>query len=353
LEDAALAHLSFLRVPNARVWEEMRALELLEASAGPETAGDLREALCEAGPGGIDPEAVWGLRGELGHEVGIRWSAAAADGCYDVDFRRPAPAPIPSWNGKANAPEAAQPPRPWACYANDPMRGKTARELVPQLRHHLRAKLPEYMVPAAFVVLDALPLSPNGKVDRKALPAPDHARPELEETYVAPRTPVELALADLWAEVLGLERVGAQDNFFELGGHSLLATQVISRVRKALQVELPLRALFEAPTVAQLAGRIEEIRQAALGLPGSRLRSIPRDGELPLSFGQETFWFLDQLEPGSPVFNIDVAVRLRGPLNVAAVEQALSEVLRRHEALRTTFTAVQGRPRARAAPPPP
>src|SRR5262249_43019128 len=141
--------------------------------------------------------------------------------------------------------------------------------------------------------------------DCKALPAPEQARPELEEAYVAPRTPVEQALAALWAEVLGIERVGVQDNFFELGGHSLLATQVISRVRRALQVELPLRALFEAPTTARLAERVEALRLAALGLPAAPLRPIARGGELLLSFGQETFWFLDRLEPGSPVFNID------------------------------------------------
>src|SRR5262249_17489169 len=156
-------------------------------------------------------------------------------------------------------------------------------------------KLPEYMVPSAVVALDVLPLNPNGKVDRNALPAPECARPDLEEAYVAPTTPVEQALAELWAEVLGLERVGTQDNFFELGGHSRLATQVISRLRTALEVELPLRAIFEAPTVAALAGRVEEVRRAASGLPAAPLRPVPRDGELPLSYAQETLWFLDRL----------------------------------------------------------
>jgi acyl carrier protein len=222
---------------------------------------------------------------------------------------------------------------------------------VPALRTFLRGKLPEYMVPSAFVALDVLPLSPNGKVDRNALPVPECARPELEETYRAPATPVEQALAGLWAEVLGLERVGTQDNFFELGGHSLLATQVISRLRKTLQVELPLRALFEAPTVAALAERVEQVRQTTLGLPAAPLRPLPRDGELPLSYGQETFWFLDQLQPGSPVFNMDIAIRLRGPLNLTAIEHTLNEVSRRHETLRTTFLAHEGRPVAVIAPP--
>jgi acyl carrier protein len=271
-----------------------------------------------------------------------------------VDFRRRMAIPGPRAANGVKQPQAVDGcPKPWGDYANDPVRGKAIRNLMPALRAYLRGKLPEYMVPSAFVALEQLPLSPNGKVDRNALPVPEGARPELEEAYVAPATAMEQALAELWAEVLGLQRVGTQDNFFELGGHSLLATQVISRLRKTLQVELPLRALFEAPTVAALAERIEEVRRAALGLPAAPLRPIERDGELPLSYGQETFWFLEQLQPGSPVFNMDVAIRLRGPLNVAAAERTFNEVVRRHEALRTTFVAREGRPVAVVAPPAP
>jgi acyl-coenzyme A synthetase/AMP-(fatty) acid ligase/acyl carrier protein len=129
---------------------------------------------------------------------------------------------------------------------------------VGELRNLLKSKLPDYMAPSAFVFLDALPLNPNGKIDRKALPPPDGSRPELEEAFVAPRTPVEEALAEIWAEVLGVERIGIRDNFFELGGHSLLATQVVSRIRSGFKIELPLRALFEKPTVVELAEVIEE-----------------------------------------------------------------------------------------------
>jgi acyl carrier protein len=125
-----------------------------------------------------------------------------------------------------------------------------------ELRRSLQAKLPEYMVPSTFVFLDALPLTPNGKVDRRALPAPDQARPDLEDAFVAPRTPVEEALVGIWAQVLGLEQVGIRDNFFALGGHSLLATRIMSRVRRAFRVELPLHRFFEAPTVAELAQAI-------------------------------------------------------------------------------------------------
>jgi amino acid adenylation domain-containing protein len=209
------------------------------------------------------------------------------------------------------------------------------------LREHLRRTLPEHMVPSAFVSLDALPLTANGKLDRKALPAPDFA--SAEDRYVAPRTPVEEVLAGIWAEVLRLERVGVEDGFFELGGHSLLATRVVSRVRELFGVELPLRALFEGPTVAELAGRVEEMRRAGLPLLPPVV-PVRRTGPLPLSFAQERLWFIDRLEPGSAVYNIPSAVRLTGALDRAALERALGEIVRRHEALRTVFAAVDGLP---------
>ncbi|HEX8696794.1 MAG TPA: amino acid adenylation domain-containing protein, partial [Longimicrobium sp.] len=209
------------------------------------------------------------------------------------------------------------------------------------LREHLRQSLPEYMVPAAFVVLDRIPLNPNGKVDRTALPAPEYGA--AEDAYVAPRTPAEEVLAGIWAEVLRLERVGVRDNFFELGGHSLLATRVVSRIREVFGVELPLRALFEGPTTAEMAARVEEMRRAELPvLPP--VVPVERTGALPLSFAQERLWFIDQLEPGSAVYNIPMAWRLGGALDGAALERSLSEIVRRHESLRTTFTEVDGSP---------
>ncbi|HYR10531.1 MAG TPA: condensation domain-containing protein, partial [Longimicrobium sp.] len=210
-----------------------------------------------------------------------------------------------------------------------------------ELRAHLRRSLPEYMVPSAFVFLDALPLTPNGKLDRKALPAPDFA--PAEDRYVAPRTPVEEVLAEIWAEVLRLERVGVTESFFELGGHSLLATRVVSRVRELFGVELPLRALFEGPTVAEMAVRVEEMRRAGLPvLPP--VVPAERTGALPLSFAQERLWFLDRLESGSATYTIPAALRLAGALDEAALERALGEIVRRHEALRTVFAEVDGSP---------
>ncbi|RYZ35479.1 MAG: amino acid adenylation domain-containing protein, partial [Myxococcaceae bacterium] len=219
------------------------------------------------------------------------------------------------------------------------------------LRRHLEEKLPEHMVPSVFVVLDAMPLTPNGKVDRKALPAPDAVRAEQGPTYVAPRTPVEETLAATWRELLGVAQVGIHDDFLELGGHSLLATQAISRIRAALGVELPLRALFEAPTVAALALRVEAARaKESPAVPP--LKPAERNGPLPLSFAQQRLWFLEQLEPQGALYNIPSLLKLEGPLDVAALEHAFNALIHRHEGLRTTFHAEDGKPfqRIDAAP---
>nr|QEO74619.1 AMP-dependent synthetase and ligase [uncultured bacterium] len=220
-----------------------------------------------------------------------------------------------------------------------------ARASAKDLRAYLAARLPEYMVPSAFVRLAELPLTPSGKVDRRALPAPECADAESSESFVAPRGPVEELLAGIFAEVLGLAQVGVGEDFFELGGHSLLATQVVARVREAFDVELPVRQLFESRTVAAVAAWIEAARGAGLTTEAARPRRAPRDGELPLSFVQQRFWFLDQLMPGSAAYNIPTAVRLRGALDADALERSFDEVVRRHEVLRTTFAADGGRPR--------
>ena len=222
-------------------------------------------------------------------------------------------------------------------------KGQTESEpAVADLRAHLRAKLPEYMVPSAFVMMDQMPLTPSGKLDRLALPEPGHTA--AADDFVAPRTATEEVLANIWAQELGLERVGSNDDFFALGGHSLLLTRIASRIREAFGVELPLRTLFEASTVGGLAEKIETARRSAEGLTELPLIATPRAGALPLSFAQERLWFFDQLEPGSAAYNIPRALRLTGPLNKEALQQSLAAMFARHEVLRSTFRSEDGKP---------
>ena len=212
------------------------------------------------------------------------------------------------------------------------------------LRDFLKEKLPDFMIPAAFAILEALPLTPNGKVDRKALPAPELTQLFSESDFIPPSTPIEEMLAGIWAEVLGIEKIGIYNNFFELGGHSLLATQVISQVRKVFQQELSLRRLFEQPTIAGLAKDIEQATKAGLGLETATIERISRSQQLPLSFAQQRLWFLAQLEPNNPLYNIPAAVLVQGQLNVGALQQSFNEILRRHEVLQTNFQIVEGQP---------
>ncbi|MCP4659651.1 MAG: non-ribosomal peptide synthetase, partial [bacterium] len=215
-----------------------------------------------------------------------------------------------------------------------------------ELRSFLAQSLPDYMVPAAVMLLDALPLTPNGKIDRvalarRALPTPADVA---AEARTEPRSPIEEALAAIWEEVLELGGVGVHDDFFELGGHSLLATRVVSRVRRELSVDLPLRTLFERPTVAGLAGEVTAALRREEGLEAPPIRPAVRRGHPPASFAQQRLWILDRLEPGSALYNIPSVLRLKGRLELTALTLALGEILRRHEVLRTRFETVDGDP---------
>ncbi|WP_158892624.1 non-ribosomal peptide synthase/polyketide synthase [Amycolatopsis anabasis] len=221
---------------------------------------------------------------------------------------------------------------------------RTPAPAVGDLRAWLARRLPEHLVPSAFVALERMPLTRNGKLDRQALPAPA-GRPELETVYVAARTPAEAALVEIWAEVLGVDRVGVEDNFFELGGDSIQAIRVVSRIRAVLGADLSARSLFTAPTPARLAAE----------LPGSAAERaipvVPRADGLPLSFAQQRLWFLHEFEPDSTEYISPTALRLRGELDVTALRRALTALVARHESLRTTFDAVDGTPVQRIGTP--
>jgi amino acid adenylation domain-containing protein len=204
------------------------------------------------------------------------------------------------------------------------------------LRSFLSARLPEQAIPSVFVQMDVLPLSPNGKVNRLALPEPESARPCLSSDYVAPGTPDEERLAAIWSEVLRLERVGVNDDFFELGGHSLLAAQVMARVRAEFKVEASLRWLFESPTVALMAGGLETASALDHDSLARRINPTVRKGDAPLSFTQQQFWLLAQAEPDS-CYNICTALKISGPLEVQTLQQALNVIVERHEILRTNI----------------
>jgi amino acid adenylation domain-containing protein len=337
--------LTIRSVPNARLLCEVQALDLLQDRQGPAAAGDIRDYLARAGKAGLpDPEEFWSLSSELGYRVEICYSRGAM-GYFDVTFSRTGQAADNEFKRGWNyCPQGPAPARPWSFYANNPLQAATSRKLIPALRAHLQERLPDYMLPSAFFLLDRIPLTSNGKTDRKALPAPEAGRRGLESAYVAPRTAAEQKIARIWAEVLGVEAVGVNDNFFDLGGHSLLATEVVSRLRDRFKLELPLRSLFESPTVASLANSLSVALEESMRAQGPRLGPVSREAELPLSFAQQRLWFFDQLAPGSSTYIIPATERLIGPLDAPALVRSINEIIRRHEILRTRFRAIDGRP---------
>ncbi|MBD6620396.1 amino acid adenylation domain-containing protein [Komarekiella sp. 'clone 1'] len=258
-------------VSNARVMAAVKTAEWLSDVEGFKTVGQMRKALQELEKLGVEPEDFYTL--DVPYGVDITWSDSSIQGHYDVVFVRQ--------DGIAKRtifPHSTTHSRAWQSYANNPLQAKAARKLVPQLQTYIAQKLPEYMMPSAFVVLESLPLTANGKVNRRALRALHFAtKPQFSENYIAPRTPVEQVLVKIFAEVLGVKQVGIYDNFFELGGHSLLATQLVSRVRDALHIELPLRNVFEAPTIAQISKVVESFKQSNPQSQAPVLVPLPRE----------------------------------------------------------------------------
>ncbi|NEU76690.1 non-ribosomal peptide synthetase [Hassallia byssoidea VB512170] len=240
--------LAITNVPNARVITAVKTAEWLSGVEDFKTAGVMRSSLQELENLGVDPEDFYM---DVPYSVNISWSDSSSEGRYDVVFVQQEAI------NKRIIFSPSTDLRPWRSYANNPLQSSSARKLVPQLQTYLAQKLPEYMIPSSFVMLESLPLTANGKVNRRALRVP---LIKSEFCYVAPRTLVEEVLVKIFAEVLGLKHVGIHDNFFELGGHSLLATQLVSRVRDSFGLELPLRSVFEASTIAELSKVVESFK---------------------------------------------------------------------------------------------
>ena len=337
LRSRQLAELRVTGVPHAGIWPDA-ALARALAEAGDRVAvSELRAGL--SAPDAVLPQQCHLLGQQLGYATAVTWSPTAGlvDLIYTHAAEPPNDYPLPALSD-LYLPTA--PVGSLAGYVNDP----SAIERVAELRGFVAGRLPEYMVPAAIMVLESLPLTVNGKLDRRALPAPEFIS---GVAYRGPRDRRERVLTALFGEVLGVTRVGIDDGFFDLGGHSLSAMRLVARVRAELGVEVPIRAVFDAPTVAGLA---ESMRAHAGDRAGAALTARQRPAVVPLSFAQSRLWFIDQLHGPSPVYNMAAGLRLRGHLDAGALEAALADVVARHESLRTLFVAVEGIPQQLVIP---
>ncbi|MFE9339426.1 amino acid adenylation domain-containing protein, partial [Streptomyces sp. NPDC007063] len=304
-------------IPNARLVGEVAAERRLDGL----DAGDLGS--------GVDPEELVVRGAELGLRVVVTWSSRSV-ALFDAVL-------LPDDGDEGVLSGVYVPAGSGGPWVNSPLAARGIGTVVKAARDQLVKGLPEYMVPSAVMVLDRLPLTPNGKLDRKALPAPEYAASAGGRKA---RTPQEETLCGLFAEVLGLERVGIDDSFFDLGGHSLLTTRLVSRIRSAVGVEVPIAAVFENPTVAGLAPRL-----TGDGRTRAALTPMPRPETVPLSFAQRRLWFLHKLEGPSATYNMPLALRLKGDLDADALSGALRDLVVRHESLRTVFPETDGEPR--------
>ncbi|HEX6548399.1 MAG TPA: condensation domain-containing protein, partial [Candidatus Dormibacteraeota bacterium] len=311
-------------IPNVRVAPAIRALDGLTSTT---TTGELRAAIAAADSESLDPESLFEVAAEHGYQLRLTWAGHGPEGDFAAYFWRRGDCP------ELHPPGLEDEVQDWSAYGNDPVAARLARRLVPELQALVQRRLPEYMLPAHYVQLERLPLTPNGKVDRRALPAPERSRPDVDSRYRAPGSPLEEKLGAIWSQVLGIEGIGVEDDFFKLGGHSLMATQVVARCRDAFGIEVPLAALFQAPTIAALASLLE----ASPAAPAASIPRRPQRARAPLSLAQQRLWFLDRLRPGSSAYHMLTGIDWPGEVDAVRLERALNQVVRRHEVLRTAF----------------
>lgn len=346
-------------IPNARLLadEAIARWESGEEHLECQTVGELRQLLSQKeNELAVDPADLYELAAEIGCQVAICYSRETASGkssCFDACF----------WWETDGENQGRSPQMPMVgmkepfgknrtfndkqFHAINPLQERFARELIAKVKERTKSKLPEYMQPSAFVLLEDIPLTPSGKIDKRQLPEPTRERlwRGEDKTFVAPQTPTQVKLCDLWSDVLGVDRLGAADDFFQLGGHSLLATKLVSRIRESFYVALPLRALFEYPTIAAQAEQIDFLNgQGDRMAETDRISPLAKRDNIPLSFSQQRLWFLDRLEPNSSAYNIALEFQIDGQLNKSALYQSLQEIVKRHEVLRTTFTTIDSNP---------
>jgi amino acid adenylation domain-containing protein len=331
-------------IPNARVAGEIAAAGALAKGQALDTVRGLLSAAAE---GAVDPEELleWGrLHNLCVHTTWTAGSAGSFDAIVDhagdaeplTGVYLPPPVTAGADNRADTGADTGAAAGPYRSAVNDPAGARRIGELAVSVRRQAGRLLPDYMVPSAVMVMDKLPLTPNGKVDRKALPSPSRSGPVSSRR---PRNAREQTLCGLFAEVLGVEQIGIDDDFFDFGGNSLLAIRLASRVRTVLNAELPVRLIFDAPTVA---GAAELLGDAPDARP--RLRPMPRGELVPASFGQRRLWFVNMMEPGNSPYKIPVGARLTGELDAEALRQAIADVVDRHEVLRTVYPDIDGEP---------
>lgn len=335
-------------IPNARTAKAAHLVWALKNRPELQTVTDLRKELARISAG-VSLDRLRALGKSFGFRVEPTWWSTDPEGRYDVLFHL---------NDESYRFPATDidPYEAWSQYANNPAQAARDRALASRLRDYVSDHLPDYMVPSSFVMMDALPMTSRGKLDRHALPIPEGAedRPDLGTHYVAPSAESEERLAHIWEELLDLAKVGVNDNFFELGGHSLLATQFLARLQSDLDVTMPMSEFFAQPTIAEVAAWMNTPGTDRVSSKGPLLRTIEPDAdgwiEAPQSFAQQRLWFIDQMYPGMALYNSLGVIMLEGELDLLALESTLTELVRRHAVLRTTFSERDGEPVQRIAP---
>jgi amino acid adenylation domain-containing protein/non-ribosomal peptide synthase protein (TIGR01720 family) len=331
--------------PNVRLREDATLFDRVFSDAQTESEKSLQTTESKPTAADLTIEQLISIGQRLGYQTFVAWSGAHSFLEMDIIYRQGTANDAFGVPIEVTFPDFKSAGKTSKQFANHPDRNVHTRMLSALLRTLLEEKLPAYMIPSSIVCMDQMPMTPNGKIDRRALPAPDTI--QKQESYVAPRTDSEALLCEIWSKLLNYPNIGVFDNFFTLGGHSLLAVQVISKVRDAFSIELPIQALFDSPTVAQLADSIEKrTDQPKTQITPIGVRADKTSEYSSLSFAQQRLWFLSQLEGLASTYLISGAVRIKGNLNTSLLENVFSEIVRRHESLRTRFIEIDGQARA-------